>query len=103
MPQLLSQVGRLCQARTGTDENEFLASPATQSIGIASMCPQNFAHGLQDTIPNMVSTLIVYSLEVIEIETMTLVGKLAACSDSINCSIPWRFRTLVSPSIVDSF
>jgi len=63
VPQLLSQVGRLCQARTGTDENEFLASPATQSIGIASMCPQNFAHGLQDTIPNMVSTLIVYSLK----------------------------------------
>ena len=67
VPQLLSQFRCLCQRRTGTDENKFLTSPATQSIGIACMCPQNFAHGLQDTIANMVSTVIVYSLEVIEI------------------------------------
>jgi hypothetical protein len=67
VPQLLSQIRCLCQARTGADENEFFASPATQSIGVAGMCPQNFAHGLQDTITNMVSTLIVYPLEVIEI------------------------------------
>jgi len=67
MSQLLSQFRCLCQAGTGTDENEFFTAPATQSIGNARVCPQNFAHCLQDAIANMVTTVIVDSLEVIEI------------------------------------